>query len=86
MNAAYTIRGFTTRQITEALIALNAFTKEQLGNIRKLIAKVGRLIAQLRAHKLVTKLPKTFRYRVTTHGLQVLSRIVMFKKFDLKFC
>lgn len=86
MNAAYTIRGFTTRQITEALIALNAFGKEQLGDIRKLIAKVGRLIAQLRAHKMVTKLPKTFRYRVTTHGQQVLSRILMFKKFDLKFC
>ena len=86
MNAAYTIRGFTTRQITEALIALNAFTKEQLGDKRKLIAKVGRLIAQLRAHKMVTKLPKTFRYRVTKNGQRVLSRIVMFKKLDFKFC
>jgi len=86
MNAAYTMRGFNTRQITQSLLALNAFAKQSTENIAKLNAKVGRLIAQLRAHKIVTKLPKTFRYRVTTHGQKVLTRILMFKKLDLKFC
>jgi hypothetical protein len=86
MNAAYTIRGFSTKQITDSLIALNAFAKESCSNIAKLHAKVGRLIAQLRAHKIVTKLPRTFRYRVTAYGQKVLSRILMFKKLDLKFC
>jgi hypothetical protein len=86
MNAAYAIRGFTTKQITETLMALDGFTKEQCGNIHKLNAKVGRLIAQLRAHRIVTKLPNTFRYRVTSYGQVVLSRILMFKKLDLKFC
>ena len=86
MNAAYTIRGFSTKQITKSLLALNAFAKQSTENPAKLRAKVGRLIAQLRAHKIVTKLPKTFRYRVTTHGQEVLSRILMFKKHDFKFC
>jgi hypothetical protein len=86
MNAAYTIRGFTTRHITKVLIELKAFSKEQITNMDKLIAKVGRLIAQLRAHKLVTKLPNTFRYRVTSYGQKVISRILLFKKHDLKFC
>ena len=86
MNGAFMIRGFTTRQITEALIALKTFSKEQMSNIKKLIAKVGRLIAQLRAHKLVSKLPKTNRYRVTSYGQKVITRILLFKKHDLKFC
>jgi hypothetical protein len=86
MNGSYNIKGFTTRQLTESLIALNAFSHEQLKNIEKLRAKVGRVIAQLRAHKIIMKLPHTFRYRITKHGEFVLSRILLFKKFDLKFC
>jgi hypothetical protein len=88
MNGSYTIKGFTTKQLTESLIALKAFTKEQANSIHKLHAKVGRLIAQLRAHKIVTKLklPRTFRYRVTGYGQQLLCRILMYKKIDLKFC
>ena len=86
MNGAYTMKGFTTKQLTDALLALNAFNKEQCSNSVKLKAKVGRFIAQLRAHKIVTKLPKTHRYRVTYSGTVILSRILMFKKMDLKFC
>jgi len=86
MNGSYYIKGFTTKQLTESLIALNTFSIDQIHNIGKLKAKVGRIIAQLRAHKIVTKLPRTFRYRVTKYGEFVLSRILMFKKLDLKFC
>jgi len=86
MNGAYTIRGFTTRHLTKVLIAMKAFSKEQMRNMDRLVAKVGRLIAQLRAHKLVSKLPNTFRYRVTSYGQNVLSRLLLFKKYDLKFC
>ncbi|MBN2092870.1 hypothetical protein JW964_24830 [candidate division KSB1 bacterium] len=86
MNGAYMMKGFTTKQLTDALLALNAFSKEQCSDITKLKAKVGRFIAQLRAHKIVTKLPKTHRYRVTNSGTEILSRILMFRKMDLKFC
>ena len=86
MNAAYMMKGFTTKQLTDALIALNAFKQQQCCNIKKLKAKVGRFIAQLRAHKIVTKLPGTHGYSVTKTGMEILSRILMFKKMDLKFC
>ena len=86
MNGSYILKGFTTKQLTENLMALNAFTKEKCCDIHKLRAKVGRFIAQLRAHKLVTKLPRTFRYRVTKNGQEILGRILLFKKLDLKFC
>ena len=65
---------------------LPQLSEEQISNMDKLVAKVGRLIAQLRAHKLVTKLTKTFRYRVTSYGQNVISRLLLFKKHDLKFC
>ena len=86
MNGAYMMKGFITKQLTDALISLNAFKQEQCSNIKKLKAKVGRFIAQLKAHKIVTKLPKTHRYRVTKTGIEILSRILMFNKIDLKFC
>jgi hypothetical protein len=86
MNGSYYIKGFTTSQLTESLIVLNFFTREKYGDMKKLKAKVGRIIAKLRAHKIVMKLPHTFRYRVTRYGERILSRILFFKKIDLKFC
>jgi hypothetical protein len=86
MNGAYFIKGFTNKELIKSLIALEAFTKEQIKDIKKLSAKITREIAKLRAHKLVQKLPHTFRYRVTPKGVEVLNRILMFKKLDLKVC
>jgi len=85
MDGAYAIKGFSTKLLTERLIELKAFTKDQIANITKLKAKIGRLIAKFRAHKLVTKLPGTFRYRVNKNGEEILCRILMFKKLDLNF-
>ncbi|MDA3892082.1 MAG: hypothetical protein PF517_11155, partial [Salinivirgaceae bacterium] len=55
-------------------------------NIKKLSGKITRLIAKLRAHKIISKLNKTFRYRVTKTGEKILSRILMFSKFEMKAC
>ena len=85
MNGAYVLKGFSTNQLTHMLIELKTFTKEQCSDFKKLTAKVGRLIAKFRAHKLVVKLPKTFRYRVTKNGENILARILLFKKLDLNF-
>jgi len=86
MNGAYKIKGFSNKDLIKPLIALGCFTKEQVKNIKKLSAKITREIAKLRAHNLVTKLQKTNRYRVTSKGEEIISRILMFKKLDLKFC
>jgi hypothetical protein len=85
LNGAYKIRGFSNKNIL-ALLTEKKIIEKKTGTENALRNKVTRIIAKLRAHKLVSKLPKTFRYRVTIAGEEVLSRIIMFKKLDLKVC
>lgn len=86
LNGAYKIRGFRNKDLRFLLVEMGAVPREELSDIKKICGKISRLIAKLRAHKLVTKLPNTFRYRVTKLGEEVVARILMFKKLDLKFC
>jgi hypothetical protein len=86
LHGSFKIRGFRNKDLRFLLIELGAFPREEVKNIKKLSGKISRLIAKLRAHKLVTKLPNTFRYRVTRSGEAAIARVLMFKKLDLKFC
>lgn len=86
LHGSFKIRGFKNKELRFLLIELGVYSRNELNNIRKLSGKISRLIAKLRAHKIVTKLPNTFRYRVTKNGEEVIARILMFKKIDLKFC
>jgi hypothetical protein len=83
MNGAYNIKGFTRKGITEALIKLKAFSPSEMSDMKKLLGKVTRLLSKLRAHGLITRYPKTFKYRVTQKGQEIISRILLFKKMDL---
>jgi hypothetical protein len=82
-NGAFYIKGFTRKELTEVLIRLKAFSEEQISNMEKLLSKITRLLSKLRAHGLITKFPKSFKYRVTKKGEQIISRILYFKKMDL---
>jgi len=84
MNGAYCIKGFTRKEITNALIKLKAFSSLEISDMKKLLGKVTRLLSKLRAHGLITKFPKTFKYRVTQKGQEIISRILLFKKMDLR--
>jgi uncharacterized protein Smg (DUF494 family) len=86
MNGAYFITGFTRKEITNALIRIKAFADTDLNDMKKLLGKVTRLLAKLRAHGLLMKFPKTFKYRVTRKGQEIISRILLFKKMDLIVC
>lgn len=83
MNGAYSITGFTRKEITQSLINIKAFKTSELNNMKKLVGKVTRLLAKLRAHGLITMYPKTFKYRVTQKGQEIISRILLFKKMDI---
>lgn len=83
MNGAYSIEGFTRKEIIKALIKMNVFATSELNNIKRLVGKVIRLLAKLRAHGLITKYPKRFKYCVTQKGQEIISRILLFKKMDL---
>ncbi len=73
LSSQFVIRGFRNKDLGEALLGLGAISK-------KLSSKITRLIAKLRAHKIITKLNKTCRYRVTKTGERLISRIIMFSK------
>ena len=83
MNGAYCIKGFTRKEIAEALIKINAFSSSEIKDMKKLLGKVTRLLCKLRAHGLITRYPKTFKYRVTQKGQEIISRILLFKKIEL---
>ena len=86
LNGAWKIRGFSNKNLRLILLEQKALCPKFTLDMKKLNGKVTRLIAKLRAHKLVSKLPNTCKYRVTKTGEEVLSRILLFKKLDLKFC
>ena len=86
LHGSFKIRGFKNKELRFLLVELGAYSRDELKNVKKLSGKISRLIAKLRAHKIVTKLPNTFRYRVTKLGEEIIARILMFKKLDLKFC
>ena len=85
LSGEFAIRGFRNKDLRYTLIKLGVFSDHEL-NVKKLSGKITRLIAKLRAHKLITKLNKTCRYRVTKNGEKIISRILMFKKFEMKTC
>ena len=82
-NGAFYIKGFTRKDLAEELIKLKAFSESEVGNMKKLLCKVTRLLTKLRAHGLITRFPKTFKYRVTKKGQEIIARVLYFKKIDL---
>jgi len=61
----------------------NLVTDDPLA-IKKMSGKVTRLIAKLRAHKLVFKISNSFRYKLTKLGQLVCNTILEFKKLELQ--
>jgi len=86
LDGAYKIRGFKNKDIQLSLIKIGVFEKKELHQKKKYSGKITRLLAKLRAHKIISKLPKTHAYRVTKIGEQIISRILLFKKNDKKLC
>jgi hypothetical protein len=86
LSGEYTIRGFRNKDLREKLLKLGLFSGQDILNVKRLSGKITRLLAKLRAHKIITKLNKTCRYRVSKSGEKILSRILMFKKFEMKTC
>ncbi|MDZ7743905.1 MAG: hypothetical protein U5Q03_19770 [Bacteroidota bacterium] len=86
LSGEFVIRGFRNKDLRQKLLGLGLLSDDEFLNIKKLSGKITRLIAKLRAHKIITKLNKTCRYRVTRSGERILSRVLMFKKFEMKTC
>jgi hypothetical protein len=75
LTGSYTITGFCNHDITAQLYARPAHDDTEL---RRRCARTSRLIAKLRGHGLLAKVPRARLYRVTPYGQRVLSAAIAY--------
>jgi len=68
-----TINGFSNKTIREQLFPWASLNSRER---KKTTGKVSRLLRKLRAHRLIAKIPRTFRYRVTKEGAKVMPAVL----------
>ena len=69
-NAAYLVRGFTNADIRKV------FYPVESANLKTTRNKMTRLLAKLRAHGLIKKIPRSLRYLVTDKGRRIMSALI----------
>jgi hypothetical protein len=74
MFGAYLIQGFRNRDIRERLPQVS--TDDPQGK-RRQSQRVGRMLKRLHAHRLIAKIPRTRRWKVTHKGSAVMSTILI---------
>ena len=80
-RAEYLVKGFRNADIRTALFGPDP--DDQILRRRR-SARVGRLIALLRAHGLVKKIPKTQRYLITAYAQECLPAILAARETSLQ--
>ncbi len=61
-NGSFLITGFQNKDLKACLIKENYFSAKELMFPKKVTAKVSRIIAKLRAHKLIYKVANSCRF------------------------
>ena len=74
------INGFSNRMIRAKL-----YPKADSNPIEKkrAIGRITRLLRKLRAHQLIAKIPRSFRYRVTKKGIRIMAAALKIKRKEL---
>lgn len=73
MDGGNHINGFTNASVRSRLFPCAAADDKKIRN------KTTRIIAKLRAHKLIAKIPHSFRYKVTPKGVRIMSAVLAVK-------
>jgi hypothetical protein len=73
MDAGNHINGFTNASIRQFIFP------DANNSDKKTRNKTTRIIAKLRAHKLIAKIPHSFRYKVTHKGIRIMSAVLEVK-------
>jgi hypothetical protein len=76
----FSISGFRNREIRAILFPGTACPTDQ----RRLSSRVSRLLALLRAHRLIRRLPRSHRYVLTTRGRSILTAILAIQSSRIK--
>ena len=77
LNGGNNINGFTNKDIRRSL-----YPNLPANAVKKMSGRITRLFIKLRAHKLIVKIPHSFRYTVTKKGIRVLSSALKLKRKD----
>ena len=74
MDGGNHINGFTNASVRKKVFTDAAVDDKKIRN------KTTRILAKLRAHKLIAKIPHSFRYKVTLKGIRLISVALSVKK------
>ena len=83
-SGSFLINGFQNKDLKTCLIKEKYFTEEEMKFPKRITAKISRIIAKLRAHKLVYKVANSFKYYIIKSARDTISEILTFKKLYLK--
>lgn len=86
-DARFSLSAFGNATLRQVLIQKDVLQLNEQDplNLKKLSNKVTRLIAKLKAHKLIVKINKTFKYKLTVEGQKVVHNLLKFKKLELAY-
>jgi hypothetical protein len=71
------IKGFSNADIRRVIYPYH------LQHDPRLVGKTTRLLAKMRAHGLIAKIPRSFRYKPTAKGMRIMSTILRVKKKEI---
>ena len=80
-DGRFSINGFRNRDIQQLLFKGPAQSEKEQ---RSRSGKISRLIRLLRVHRLVRRVPHTYRYLLTTNGAQILTAILSMRTISLE--
>jgi hypothetical protein len=86
-DARFSLKAFGNASLRQVLIQKGVLqlNEQDPSNPKKLANIVTRLIAKLKAHKLIVKINKTFKYRLTVEGQKIVHNLLEFKKVELTY-
>lgn len=80
MEGGNHINGFSNKTIRPKLYPQSESNEIEK---RKAVGRTTRLLRKLRAHKLISKIPRSFRYKVTKKGIRIMAAALKTKKKEI---
>jgi hypothetical protein len=76
LDGAYSVNGFTNKDVKKSLFHPTKWDDP------KISGQITRLLSKLRAHHLIAKVPRSFRYQVTEKGYLIMASLLRLKKIE----
>lgn len=83
LNGGHMINGLSNKSLREKLFPKNQCVATDQIDRKKNAGRISRLLAKLRAHRLIAKIPHSFRYKITKSGMQLMMAILSIKRTEV---